>query len=250
MSFAGDHFSQQASDYSLYRPHYPQALFEYLGSLTAQHDLAWDCATGNGQAAVALAFFYNRVEATDASENQVSQAAAHERVHYQVCEATSTPFADNHFDLITVAQALHWFELDAFYKEVARVSKPGGIFAAWCYGLFSINTEVDARIKHFYTDTVGPFWPEERKYIEDGYATLAFPFERIQSPGFAMSVTWDLHQLLGYLGTWSATQYYREQRQHDPLPDLYEQLKPHWPDETVAKEIRWPLHLKVGQIPV
>ena len=142
-TFSGDHFSKQASDYSVYRPHYPPELFEYLASLTADHKLAWDCATGNGQAALALTSYYENVEATDASERQIEQAAPHKNIRYQVCEATQTPFADNSFDLITVAQALHWFELDMFYKEVNRVAKPSGIFAAWCYGLFSINDDID-----------------------------------------------------------------------------------------------------------
>lgn len=248
MGFAGDHFSKQASDYSLYRPFYPQSLFEYLGSLTPHHDLAWDCATGNGQAAIALASFYNRVEATDASEKQIEQAPPHEKIHYQVCEASSTPFPENHFDLITVAQALHWFNLDAFYREVTRVSKPGGIFAAWCYGLFNIDADIDERINHFYSETVGPFWPEQRKYIHDGYATLTFPFKRIQSPRFEMSVRWNLQQVIGYLGTWSAVQYYRERHEHDPVKQIATELESRWGDPQEKRTINWPIYLHVGKV--
>lgn len=248
MSFAGDHFSQQASDYSLYRPHYPAELFTFLSGLTREHDAAWDCATGNGQAAVALASIYNSVEATDASEQQIVQAAPHPQVRYQVCEASHTPFADNSFDLITVAQALHWFNLENFYAEVNRVSKPGGVFAAWCYGLFSINPDIDEVINHFYNETVGPFWPEERKYIDNGYASLTFPFETIQAPGFCMTVNWNLQQVLGYVSTWSAVQYYRKQHDDDPVSNLASRLEKSWGNSSQQYTINWPISLHVGRI--
>ncbi|MEJ2141248.1 MAG: class I SAM-dependent methyltransferase [Gammaproteobacteria bacterium] len=248
MGFAGDHFSKQASDYSLYRPLYPQSLFAYLATLTPHHDRAWDCATGNGQAAIALASFYNSVEATDASEKQIKQTSPHEKIHYLVCEASNTPFTENHFDLITVAQALHWFDLDSFYKEVKRVSKPGGIFSAWCYGLFNIDAGIDECIHYFYSETVGPFWPEERRYIHDGYTTLTFPFERIQPPQFAMSVRWDLRQVIGYLGTWSAVQYYRERHGQDPVVQIASELESMWGDSQEKRTINWPIYLHVGKI--
>jgi ubiquinone/menaquinone biosynthesis C-methylase UbiE len=247
-TFPGDHFSKQASDYSLYRPHYPQSLFKYLASQTPQHDVAWDCATGNGQAAVTLASLYKSIEATDASEKQIEQAMPHPHVRYQVCEATSTPFAENTFDLITVAQALHWFELDKFYNEVIRVSKPGCIFAAWCYSLFSINNEADPVIHDFYHNTIGPYWPEERSHIDAKYETLPFPFERMPSPRFAISIEWNLQQVLGYMGTWSAVQYYKEQNNHDPVKQLTNKLKATWGDPGQNHEIRWPIYLHIGRV--
>ena len=247
-TFPGDHFSKQASDYSLYRPHYPQSLFDYLASLTPQHDVAWDCATGNGQAAVALASLYNSIEATDASEKQIEQAMPHPRVRYQVCEATSTPFADNTFDLITVAQALHWFDLDKFYKEVFRVNKPGGVFAAWCYSLFSINHETDPVIHDFYHNTIGPYWPKERSHIDAQYAALPFPFERISSPKFDISIEWNLQQVLGYMGTWSAVQYYKEQNNYDPVEQLTNKLEAAWGDPGQTREIHWPIYLHIGRV--
>ena len=248
MSFTGDHFSKQASDYSLYRPHYPEELFKYLASLTPEHELAWDCATGNGQAAIALSTFYKNVEATDASEKQIEQATPHNNIRYQVSEASQTPFANNSFDLITVAQALHWFDMDKFYKEVNRVAKPNGIFAAWCYSLFSINDELDPIIHHFYHETIGPYWPKERNYIDNKYETIPFPFESISTPGFSLTSQWNLQQVMGYMSTWSAVRYYREQQQIDPIPSLHQQLKQHWQDETIVKEIRWPIYLKVGRV--
>jgi SAM-dependent methyltransferase len=247
MSFS-DHFSRQAADYSRFRPRYPPELFEYLGSLTTAHELAWDCATGNGQAAISLATFYQRVEATDASAQQVANAIANERVHYQVCEASHSPFADNQFDLVSVAQALHWFDLDNFYPEVKRVTKPGGVFAAWCYGLFNISTEIDTLIQGFHDETVGACWPEGRQHITRGYTSLAFPFERIANPEFHMGARWTLPQLLGYLGTWSAVHYYRDQYGEDPLVLLAEQLASAWPEPQTARDVRWPVALHVGRV--
>ena len=247
-TFSGDHFSKQATDYSQYRPHYPVELFKYLSSLTSQHEAAWDCATGNGQAAVVLASLYNSVEATDASERQIEQAIPHEKVRYQVCEATQTPFADNSFDLITVAQALHWFDLEKFYLEVNRVARPDGIFAAWCYGLFSINDDIDPVIHYFYHNTIGPYWPGERQYIDKKYATLPFPFSRITNPGFAITIEWNLQQVLGYMGTWSAVQYYKEQNNHDPVEKLAEQLTAVWGNPEQPRTVTWPIHLHVGKV--
>lgn len=247
MSFSGDHFSKQASDYSLYRPLYPKELFDYLSSLTSQHQLAWDCATGNGQAATALAAIYNSVEATDASERQIEQALPHKKIRYQVSEAERTPFADNSFDLITVAQALHWFDLDNFFKEVTRVAKPDGILAAWCYSLFSINDDIDPILHNFYHNTIGPYWPEQRKYIDEKYETIPFPFETINCPDFFISVKWNLEQVLGYMGTWSAVRYYREAHKQDPIIELHNQLQHLWPDSKTTKTVQWQLHLKIGR---
>lgn len=247
MSFR-DHFSKQANGYSQYRPHYPAELFAYLGTLTEQHDRAWDCATGNGQAALKLATLYNRVEATDASEQQIANAIPHEKIHYQACEATCSPFPDNHFDLVTVAQALHWFDLEKFYTEVKRASKPTGIFAAWCYGLFKVNSDIDTLIQQFHDDTVGPYWPVGRKHITDGYASLAFPFERIRTPEFFMSQKWTLPQVLGYLGTWSAVRYYEDHHGNNPLQQFATELQSLWANPGEIREIRWPVYLHVGRV--
>lgn len=243
-----DHFSVQATDYCQFRPHYPASLFDYLRSLTLQHDAAWDCATGNGQAALNLAALYNSVDATDASEQQISHATPHENIHYQVCEATCTPFADNHFDLITVAQALHWFDLEKFYPEVTRVSKTGGVFAAWCYDLFKVNDKIDVLIQQFHDETVGPCWPAGREHIANGYASLPFPFERIQPAGFSLTENWNLSQLLGYLNTWSAVHYYTEQHGTNPLQQLAPLLQQNWGNPEHIYQIHWPIYLHVGRV--
>src|ERR1043165_5287441 len=122
-----DHFSTQSQDYARYRPDYPPSLFQWLASLTSAHALAWDVGTGSGQAALALADHYRRVVATDAAEAQLRHAVAHERVTYKGMPAENTDLGNASVDLVTVAQALHWFDFDRFYREVQRVLRPGGL---------------------------------------------------------------------------------------------------------------------------
>ncbi len=199
-----DHFSKQADRYTQFRPHYPAELFRFLATLPARTERAWDCGTGNGQAAVVLAEFFDEVVATDPSAGQIEHACEHPRVRYQVAPAEAVPLADGSTDLVTVAQALHWFDHPRFYDEVRRVLRPAGAIAAWGYGLAVITPEVDAVVQHLYADLLGPYWPPERRKIEERYATIPFPFAEVPDPGFAMAAEWSLDDLLGYLGTWSS----------------------------------------------
>ena len=201
-----DHFSVQAADYAKFRPHYPTELFDYLSDIAPDNEIAWDCATGNGQAAVALASKFRNVIATDASEKQIKNAARHERIDYRVVTAEKSGIDSGKIDIITVAQALHWFALDLFYAEAKRVLKPQGVLAVWGYNLLRIAPDVDNVINHFYEEIVGPYWPPERRVIEKGYAHLAFPFAELDPPQFRMEAYWSLERLQGYLRTWSATQ--------------------------------------------
>ena len=205
-----DHFSGHADQYEAFRPTYPDALFSYLATLCPSHELCWDCATGNGQAAVALAPYFNTVVATDASQKQIDHAHARENVHYRVAPADRAPLADGSVDLVTVAQALHWFDLPRFYAEVRRVARPDGVIAVWCYQLHTITPEVDAIVEHYYADIVGADWPPERRLVEEGYKTLEFPFVEIAPPTFQMVHSWDMSHVLGYLSSWSATQRYQK----------------------------------------
>jgi hypothetical protein len=241
-----DHFSGHADRYAAFRPTYPATLFGYLASLTPGHDLAWDCATGSGQAALALTPFFRSVAASDASENQIAQARPHEKVRYLVAPAERTPLPDGSVELVTVAQALHWLDLPRFYAEVRRVVHPSGMIAAWCYQLHTIGPEIDAVVRRLYADILGEYWPPERGLVEAGYRTLPFPFQEVAPPPFAMAQAWDLPCLLGYLGTWSSAQRYRAEVGSDPIDLIRADLEAAWGDPTQVREVVWPLHLRVG----
>jgi ubiquinone/menaquinone biosynthesis C-methylase UbiE len=241
-----DHFSKQAADYAKFRPRYPRELFEYLGSVAPNRALAWDCATGNGQAAVELAEVFDRVGATDASEKQIANAQPHERVEYRVARAEESALESASIDLIMVAQALHWFDLDRFYDEVRRVLKSNGVFAASAYKFFHITPEIGRLVNHRYYDkVVGPFWPPERTLIEK-FEELPFPFSEIQTPSFEMIAQWNLEHLVGYLRSWSATQRFIAANQRDPLEKIAAELGAAWGDTKQTRRVVWPLTLRVG----
>jgi len=244
-----DHFSGRAAEYARFRPRYPEELFAYVGTIAPRRSTAWDCATGNGQAAVALAERFDRVIATDASAQQIESAKQHERVEYRVAAAESSGLELQSIDLVTVAQALHWFDVPAFFTEAQRVLKPGGVIAVWGYNLLTISPEIDAVVNRFYSETTGPFWPPERAIIEAGYGALELPFTEITPPPFRMEVEWTLEQLLGYLRTWSATQKFIAARGFDPVVPLGNELQQFWPRAEDVRLVRWPLSLRVGKTP-
>lgn len=244
-----DHFSTQSQQYQRFRPSYPSALYRWLSGLATNHTLAWDCATGNGQVARELVHDFERVTATDASTNQIAQCIAQAGIDYQVARAEDSPFKDHSVDLITVAQALHWFDLPAFYTEAVRVLKPGGWLVVWNYQMLSISPAIDNIVNHYYHDIVGPYWPPERRLVEQGYAPMPVPFEEIDPPEFAMSCAWNLEELLGYLGTWSASVYFHKVQQQDPLVYIRDSLAQAWGEPTQARQVQWPLRLRVGHTP-
>lgn len=243
-----DHFSAAATDYTRYRPSYPPALFAWLAGLTAAHERAWDCGCGNGQAAIELVEHYRMVEATDPSAEQIAQAAPHERIRYGVAPAEASGLATASCDLIVVAQALHWFDFARFYTEVRRVAQPGAVLAALSYGEVRVAGAADAPVARFYRETIGPCWPPERRYVDERYATIPFPFPEIVAPAFAMEVDWTLPHLLGYFGTWSAVKAYRQRHGRDPLVPLAEELAALWGDPAEVRRIGWPLALRVGRV--
>ena len=246
MSFK-DHFSGHAARYRESRPHYPAALFAWLAQQCAVRALCWDAGCGNGQASVALAAHFARVHATDPSAEQIAHALAHERVAYRVEPAERCSLDDRGADLATIAQAMHWVELDAYYAEVRRVLKPGAVFATWCYGLMRIAPAVDAVVADLYEPVLGPYWAPERHLVETGYATLPFPFERIDAPEFEMRHDWTLAEVLGYLESWSALQKCRKATGRDPLAEFAPRLASAW-GEAGRRAVRWPLSLRAGRV--
>jgi SAM-dependent methyltransferase len=245
MSFK-DHFSKQAADYAKFRPRYPQELFDYLGSIAPSRQLAWDCGTGNGQAAVGLASVFDRVIATDASEKQIANAQSHEIVEYRVAPAEKSGIGSDTLDLIMVAQALHWFDLDRFYAEARRVLKPDGVLAASAYNLLHIETAIDEVVNRYYNEVVGPFWPPERELIEQ-FSNLSFPFHEIDAPQFEMAVQWSLDHLLGYLRTWSSTQRFIAAKGSDPLEQIMDELRSAWGKPEQTRNVTWPLIVRIGR---
>ena len=243
-----DHFSDHADRYEAYRPTYPDALSAYLASLVSSYDLAWDCATGNGQAALALTPHFRAVVATDASPRQIAQARPHPKVTYLVAPAERTPLKDASVDLVTVALALHWFDLDLFYEEVRRVVRPGGVLACWTYHLQTVSPEVDAVVRRLYADILGPFWSPQIRHIEDGYRSLPFPFEEITPPRFCLVQEWDVNRLAALMGTWSASQRFRKETGRDALDEVRDELAAAWGDPSREREVAWDLHVRVGRV--
>ena len=242
-----DHFSQVAGDYASFRPHYPPELFRWLASIAPGHDLAWDAGTGNGQAAVALAPYFSRVLATDFSAGQIENAIAHPKVEYRVATAEERVANDDSVDLVTVAQALHWFDIPAFFSQVRRVLVPAGAMVAWTYGvLHADQADADQILNDFYYREVGPWWPANRRLVEEGYRSIAFPFSPIAAPAFDLTVSWSLPELTGYIGTWSSVSRYRRDRGDDPIPGLTRRLAEPWGNPLERRQIHWPLSILAG----
>lgn len=242
-----DHFSSQSGDYRKYRPVYPEALYKFLADHSPAHDCAWDCATGNGQAAMGLAKHFTRVIATDASSQQLGYAMQVNNIEYRCVTAEKTCIEQNSIDLITVAQALHWFDVDAFYQEARRVLKNQGVIAVWSYNLLSISVDIDQIISHLYADILRAYWPAERQLIESGYREITFPFLRITTPAFTMQAQWNLHELTGYFQSWYAVQNYMRANNKNPVQYILPMLSSAWGNAASRKTISWPLHVLVGQ---
>ncbi len=244
-----DYFSAQAAEYARYRPHYPPELFAYLGSVARDHDLAWDCATGNGQTAVPLAKYFAQVIATDLSATQIDHAERHERVEYRVARAESSGVKSGSADLITVSQALHWFDLDAFYAEAKRVLAPDGVLAVSSYGSATIDDPALSEIfSRFEWTTLGAYWPPRREYVGEALRSLPFPFAELRAPEFRLEVEWTLEQLVGYARSWSATAKYIVEHGDDPTPGLAEALGSRWGGAEKVRVVRWPFVVRAGRV--
>jgi SAM-dependent methyltransferase len=239
-----DRFSSYARQYAAFRPTYPGELYDFIFKHLNHFTAAWDAGTGNGQVARELARKFTSVMATDISPQQLKNAYQADNIFYSLA-SEKTPFPDNTFDLITVAQAIHWFDVDQFYTEVRRVAKPNAMLAVWGYGLLSIVPEIDSCLRHFYTEVVGPYWDKERRLVDEHYRTLSFPFDELETPAFQFSFRWTLDEFQGYLATWSAVQKYKAEEGIDPVESFIEEIKPSWKVET--QRVNFPLFLKIGR---
>jgi SAM-dependent methyltransferase len=246
MSFE-DHFSQFAGIYSKYRPGYPPELFKFLAEQCKEHRLAWDCGTGNGQAALELTQHFISVYATDASKEQIEHAVDHPSIIYKVEPAEKVTLQNNSVDLVTVAVAVHWFNYDEFYPEVIRVLKPEGIIAVWTYQLPRISPEIDAAVNRYYSEILWDYWPERFHHVHTRYIDLPFPFIEIPPPEFSMITEWNLDQLAGFLSSWSAVNNFIQTNSSHPLNKVWDELKNSWGDEKTKRRLHWPLHVRVGK---
>jgi len=241
-----DHFSARAELYARARPTYPAALFADLAALAPARRAAWDCGTGNGQAAVGLAACFESVVATDPSRAQLERAEPHPRVEYRVAAEAASGLPPASVDLVTAAQAAHWFDPPRFHAEVRRVLRPGGMVAIWCYALCEVAPAIDSLVASFYRETVGSYWPPERCHVEDGYRSLPFPFAEMPFPSHVMERRWRLAEFGAYLGSWSAVERFHKSRGADPVAPLLAALAPAWGD--APRLVRWPLTGRLGRV--
>ena len=241
-----DNFSKHSDLYSKFRPGYPGELINFLLALVPSKKAAWDCGTGNGQFAIKLTSWFDSVYATDISEAQISNAIIKKNIFYSFEKAEQTSFADNKFDLITIAQAIHWFDFDSFYKEARRTLCPSGIIAAIGYNVFRINKEMDLLVDHFYRDVVGSYWDKERKYVDENYRTIPFPFNEIETPPFVMNYDWEFEHAIGYINTWSAVQHYIKKNNENPVDKFSNEFKKAW-GNVVTRKISFPVFIRTGR---
>ena len=241
-----DNFSRQADVYARYRPPYPAALYEWIASIAPGHEAVWDCGTGSGQAASGLTAYFDQVIATDPSAQQIANAPLHPQIEYRVARAEESGLADQSVDAITIALALHWFDLDQFYAEVKRVLKPDGVIVAWTYYLPQIAPEIDRVIERYDAVILREYWSSRIQLLRDRYRTVPFPFHELTAPEFAIERHWTLADLIGYLRSWSGTQAYRDAHGADPIELIQAGLTVAWGD-VEQREVRWPLFMRVGR---
>ena len=245
---AKDLFSKQADLYARYRPTYPKELYEYILSFVKEKNIAWDCATGNGQAAIVLADHFKKVIATDISASQIDKATRKENIEYRVCPAESTRLKEHIFDLVTVAQAYHWIKWKEFKKEVTRVCKPGAIIAIWTYYRnITGDKKVDDTVYNFYETVTKPYWDYERKFVEEKYSTVEFDYDPLPVKDFETILEWKREDMLGYIGSWSAIQKFIKTNGYSPLPMIEEEINKRWPEGEV-KKVKFPIYMKLGRV--
>lgn len=244
-----DIFSVQSASYKKYRPTYPTELYDDILSNVEGRNECWDCGTGNGQVALVLSKHFKQVQASDISEGQLNKATQKKNINYSITRAEKTHFADDRFDLVTVGQAAHWFDFDAFNQEVKRVTKKGGLIAIWGYGLLRIDSQVDTLIDHFYKDIIGPYWDPERRHIDSAYQSINFDFEEIPySKQRTIDVKWEIAQLQGYFNSWSCVQHYKNQNNgENPVDELIDKVGACWNTDT-KMDIKFPLFIRLGWV--
>lgn len=243
-----DHFSTASAGYAAHRPTYPAALVDELAAISPATGRALDCGCGTGQLSVLLAKRFEEVIATDASAAQIEEAELCRGVTYRTALAEDSGLPDASVDLITVAQAAHWLDLERFYPECKRIARPNAAIALITYGVLHVEGEIDAAVQKFYYETIGPYWPPERRHVEEGYASLPFPFREAVLPALSIEVSWNLGELIGYLNTWSAVRAAEKALEKNPVDQFESDLRKGWGDGTLRRRVTWPLSIRCGHI--
>lgn len=242
-----DLFSTQSDQYAKFRPTYPPDLFRFINRNVQNKGNAWDCGTGNGQVAYGLSKTFENVFATDISQSQMDHAIRADNISYSVQPAEQTNFDNGLFDLITVAQAIHWFDFDRFYTEVRRTAKNGALLCVIGYGILTISEQIDAAITDFYYNIIGSYWDSERQYIDEHYKTIPFPFDEIKAPSLTNTQYWTLDHLIGYLNTWSAVTHFIKQNHVNPVDKLRTEIEKYWGKRQI-KPVRFPVLIRTGRV--
>jgi len=242
-----DHFSRDSASYAAFRPRYPAELFTFIAGLPAGRGLAWDVGTGSGQAASMLAPHFERVAASDASVAQLRVRTRVQGVHYLAERGEASAVAGGRVDLVSVAQAYHWLDHQAFHAEVDRVIAPGGALAVWCYGKLDATPDIEAGLTAFYDGTVGPYWPAERVHVERAYRHFEIPIDEVPGPPISIDAELTLAQLLGYVSSWSAVGRFIKAKGYDPVPELGRVLASLWGNPDTPKRMVWPVSVRAGR---
>lgn len=243
-------FDRGGADYARHRPDYPDALAAFLAEQVRDRGCAVDVGCGNGQFTRRLAEHFTDVVGLDPSADQLAHAPTHPRIRYVPAPAERLAVPDGSVSLIAAAQAAHWFDLPAFYGEVRRVAAPGAVVALVSYGVLALDegSEADTRFRRFYADEIGPYWPPERRMVDDGYAGIPFPFAEIPLPPLVIRRDWTLDALLGYIGTWSATRRAREAGAGHLLDAFAADMTALWGDPSTPRTVTWPVNGRIGRV--
>ena len=242
-----DLFSGHAKLYSEVRPGYPTEIYDFIAANVNHTEIAWDCGSGNGQAATKLAEIFSQVFATDSSAKQIEHAILHNNVSYSVQPSENTNFPDSIFDCVTVAQAIHWYDLKKFYNELHRTLKPGGLLCVWGYTWFNISDDIDDIVEKTLISSLKEYWAPQTKLLQDGYKDLILPYEQITVPSFKIVVHWDLTQIISYLHSWSPMKSYGEKHGDKGMDLLFEGMIEAWGPKIKKRKISMPIYMKASR---
>jgi SAM-dependent methyltransferase len=245
---AAPDYSPLAATYARARPTYPAELYQWLAGLVDARDLAWDCATGSGQAARGLAAHFARVVATDRSAEQIAHAPTHPRVEYRVATAEASGLAAGSADLVTIAAALHWLEVASFFGEVRRVLRGGGVLAAWTYHTAICEPPFDRAFHRLYWDVLYPYFDPRVRFVDEKLETIDMPGVPIAAPPFTVTVHWTLEGALDYVRSWSGAHAYREARGEDAAELVRDELAPLFGDAITVRAVRIPLFVRASRL--